>query len=104
MIRKAQFKPVFFSAIYSLVLCAASIASAEVVRVEITEESKVLDGKSFGAVGPYVRLVGKVYFAVDPQLAANHAITDVGLAPRNANGRVEFSSDLYLLKPLDPAK
>ena len=74
------------------------------MRIEITEQTPVLDGKAFGATGPYVRIVGKVHFAVDPTLPANQGITDLALAPRNRDGRVEFSSDLYLLRPLDASK
>jgi hypothetical protein len=79
-------------------------ASAEVVRVKIREQSEVLDGRSFGAVGPYQRIAGTVHFAVDPESPVNRAISDIDLAPRNAGGLVEFSSDLYLLMPRDSSK
>lgn len=85
-------------------ICPLDTAFADVVRVEITEQQQILEGASFGAVGPYVRIVGKVYFAVDPGLPANRLISDIDLAPRNAQGRVEFSSDLYMLRPLDATK
>ena len=88
----------------TVVMVLSGTASADVVRIEITEQTPVLDGKSFGATGPYVRIVGKVHFAVDPTLPVNQVITDLALAPRNRDGRVEFSSDLYLLRPLDAAK
>lgn len=79
-------------------------AGAEVVKVEVVTREPVLDGRSFGPVGPYERVVGKVYFAVDPALPANSAIADLALAPRNAEGRVEFSSDFYILRPRDAAR
>ncbi|MBI3693624.1 MAG: hypothetical protein HY238_02120 [Acidobacteria bacterium] len=41
----------------------------------------------------------KAPFAIDPKLAPNRIIADVDLAPRNAQGLVEFSADLYILKP-----
>jgi len=87
-----------------IALCAAHPADAEVVRVEIIKREPVLDGRAFGAVGPYERVVGRIHFAIDPDLPANRAIVDAGLAPRNADGRVESSSDLYVLRPVDPAK
>ena len=83
---------------------ATTIAAAEVVRIEITEKSPVLDGKSFGKTGPYDRLVGKVHFEVDPKNDANRRVSDIDYAPLNSRGRVEFSADLYLLVPRDPAK
>jgi hypothetical protein len=88
----------------TIALCAAPAAHAEVVRVEIITREPVLDGAAFGAVGPYERVVGRVHFAVDPRLPANRAIADIDLAPRNAEGRVEFSSDLYMLRPVDQAR
>ena len=45
-----------------------------------------------------------MYFAVDPANLHNRQIVDLDKAPRNAHGEVEFSADLYLLKPKDMAK
>jgi hypothetical protein len=83
---------------------AASTASARVVRVEVARRADVLAGKSFGLPGAYEKLVGKVYFALDPENEANRIITDLALAPRNARGEVEFSADLYIFKPKDIAR
>src|SRR5881396_493691 len=74
-------------------------AFAEVVRVEIRTHSDLIGGKSFGLAGPYEKLAGKIYFAVDPKNAANRTIADIDLAPLNASGKVEFSADFYVLKP-----
>ena len=86
--------------ILSVVLPA--LLPAALVRIEVHERSDVLDGKSFGTAGPYERLVGKAYFAVDPNLPANKIITDIAKAPRDGDGLVEFSADFYCLKPRDP--
>ena len=82
----------------------ASPALAEVTRVDIQRREDVLNGKSFGTAGPYEKLVGRVYFAVDPTNPHNRIIADIDNAPRNADGKVEFSSDLYIIKPKDAAK
>jgi hypothetical protein len=76
----------------------SALASAAVTRVEIKERGELTGYPS------YERVTGKIYFAVDPKLAANRIITDIDLAPKNALGLVEFSADLYMLKPVDPAK
>jgi hypothetical protein len=89
---------------FALAACPLDVAIAEVLKVEIIDQAPILDGASFGAVGPYVRIVGRVHFEVDPALPANRLISDIDLAPRNARGRVEFSSDLYMLRPSDPAR
>jgi hypothetical protein len=64
----------------------------------------VAAGKSFGATGPYEKLAGRIYFEVDPSNDANRIITDLDKAPRHARGRVEFSSDFFLIKPKEIAR
>jgi len=93
----------WFLAVVGLVF-AASSAFAEVTRVEIQRREDVLSGKSFGSAGPYEKLVGRVHFAVDPSNLRNQIIADLDKAPRNAEGKVEFSSDLYIIKPKDSSK
>jgi len=78
--------------------------SAEVVRIEVQSRADVAGGAAFGATGAYEKLSGRIYFAVDPSLPANRIVTDIDRAPRNAAGRVEFSSDFYLLKPKQIAR
>jgi hypothetical protein len=83
-----------------LLVCLISApAAAEVVRIEVHSRGDVAAGKSFGAVGPYEKLAGRMYFEVDPSNDANRIITDIDKAPRNARGRVEFSADFFLMKP-----
>jgi len=78
-------------------IATCGFASAEVTRVEISARSDV------GTSG-YEKITGRLHFAVDPGAARNRVIADIELAPRNAQGQVEFSSDLFILKPRDPAK
>ena len=85
-------------------LLVAIPASAEVVRIEVKSRTPVLAGQPFGTVGPYERLSGTIHFAIDPRNSANLIIADIDKAPRNAAGKVEFTSDFYLLKPVDPAR
>jgi hypothetical protein len=74
------------------------------VRLRIERREVVLNGRAFGAAGPYEKLVGKVDFGFGPNLPANDIIVDLKLAPRNARGEVEASADFYLLKPVDPRR
>lgn len=67
-------------------------------------QSPTFDGLSFGQVGQYEKLVGRAYGELDPDSPLNAVITDIELAPRNARGRVEYSTDFYILKPRDPAR
>src|ERR1700687_5039896 len=85
-------------------LIFASASFAAVTSIELVDRTDVLDGVSFGATGPYERIVAKAHFAVDPKLPANRIIADIDLAPRNAEGKVELSADLYVLKHRYTAK
>ena len=79
-------------------------SEAGVTRLRIERREPVLNGRPFGAAGPYEKIVGKVDFALDPARPQNRGIVDLNLAPKNAQGLVEFSADFYLLKPVDPAR
>src|SRR5713226_5420540 len=93
-----------FRRIATLTLLIACASFAAVTRIELVERTDVLDQTTFGLAGPYERIVAKAYFAVDPKNPVNRIIADIDLAPRNEHGQVEFSADLYILKPRDPAK
>lgn len=72
-----------------------------VLSIEIQRRTPYAGGESFGDAGPYDRLDGTVTFGVDPEHEANRDIVDLKLAPRDAEGRVRFTSDLCLLIPRD---
>lgn len=102
---RAHFSSVKRLGIVGLFLVLApSSGRAEVTRVEIQRREDVLGGKTFGDVGAYEKIAGKVHFAVDPKGPRNRVIADLDLAPKNAQGKVEFSSDFYIIKPKDPAR
>src|SRR5262249_39138938 len=90
--------------IAAAVACAGYCWQAEVTRIEIASRTDVLGGKPFGASGAYEKIVGKVFFSVDPAHPRNKAIVDLDKAPPDAAGRVTFSADLYVLAPKDAAR
>ncbi|MBT5319029.1 MAG: hypothetical protein HOL45_03910 [Chloroflexi bacterium] len=75
-----------------------------VTGFEIKRRHPVADGQEFGDAGAYEEIVGTLKFAIDPEHPANERITDVKLAPRNADGLVEFESDLTIVAPVDPSR
>lgn len=87
-----------------LVVCLPAGLEAKVERVEILSRSDVLAGRPFGLAGSYEKVVGRVHFLVDPFQPANRRVVDLTLAPRNREGLVAFSADLYLLRPKQPGK
>ena len=74
------------------------------IIVDITEKSEFAYGMEFGDVGVYEKLKGRVHFNIDPKAPEQTGITDIELAPMNAQGLIEFSSDFCILKPADMAK
>ena len=89
----------------SVILVAPKFALAELVGFEIVEiESPYFSGRSFGAVGQYEMVTAKATFAVDPDHNLNSVITDIDIAPRNQNGRVEAIADVAILRPIDLSK
>ncbi len=80
-------------------------ALAKVVGFEVVKiESPAFGGRSFGSIGSYDRILARATIAVDPLDRHNAAIVDIGLAPRNAQGLVEATSEVEILRPTDPAK
>jgi hypothetical protein len=92
-------------ALTGVVLVAAPPAQARVTQVVITAtESPTFGGKSFGAVGQYERISGQIVGEVDPSDPLNAIIIDIGLAPKNPNGTVTYSTDFQILRPIDRTK
>jgi hypothetical protein len=85
----------------AIIITSALPVFAEVTSFEITSRRPYAEGRAFGERGKYEQWRGKVRFAVDPMLEANRQVIDLDLAPRNAQGRVEFSADLEMLVPAD---
>jgi len=87
-----------------LFLALTPAARADVERVEVLERGLIADGKTFGNVGPYEWLRGRLYFSIEANAAENQTITDIKLAPRDGQGRIHFTADFVLLKPADAAR
>jgi hypothetical protein len=92
------------AAAIAITVGGSAVAEAGLTRLQIDRREVVLNGRAFGAAGPYEKLAGKAHFALDPSLPQNAVVVDLDLAPKNAKGLVEFSADFYLLKPVDPAR
>lgn len=77
----------------------SATALAAVERIEVKERVPFAPGVTYGESGAYEKIRGVAYFALDPKAAANAAIVDLTRAPRDARGRVLFSSEFVLLRP-----
>ena len=74
---------------------AAKVLKFEVVRIE----SPAFEGRSFGAVGTYDRIIARLTIGVAPSDPHNTVIVDIDRAPRNAQGLVEATTDVEILRP-----
>ena len=89
----------------TLMLVLASVsaipAQAGVIRLQIDSREVVAEPNANPGIGPYERLAGTAYLVADPADPANARITDLELAPRNAQGMVEYSTEFELYRPVD---
>jgi alpha/beta hydrolase family protein len=80
-----------------LLVLGAGVAHAELTRVDVKTRADV------GASG-YEKIAGTAHFAVDPADPRNRVIVDIDKAPIAAGGRVEFTADMYVLRPKDASR
>lgn len=88
----------------------AQLAEARITRIVIDRsrsQSPTFDGRAFGPngeVGAYEKLRGTAYGELDPRDPRNAVITDIEHVPVNFRGMVEYSMDIFILKPVDLSK
>src|SRR5262245_5375154 len=75
-----------------------------VTAFDVALRRPLADGASFGDVGPYEELKGRLQIIVDPAHAANARVTDLALALRDARGHVAFTADVSILAPIDRSR
>jgi hypothetical protein len=97
--------PLLLTSAVAGALALSGAAEARITRLEITRvESPTFGGASFGAAGRFEKVVGIAHGEVDPNDSLNAIVQDIGLAPRNARGMVEYDTDFYIVKPVDMAR
>ena len=87
------------AALVSVVLAWAPSVQAEVKKIVIDKKvSPAFDGRAFGEAGRYETLAGRAFGELDPNDPHNRLITDIRLAQRNRNGKVEYVASFFLVK------
>jgi len=79
-------------------------SDARVTKITILSTNPAFGGRVFGAVGAYEEIRGTASGELDPFDHHNAVITDINLAPRNANGKVTYTATFTMLKPVDMSK
>ncbi|MFH1314429.1 MAG: alpha/beta hydrolase domain-containing protein [Candidatus Eisenbacteria bacterium] len=79
-------------------------ATARVVKVEVVSREVAGDWPEQSPTGSYEVIKGMIYLEVDPDDPANQLIVDLKIADRNERGKVEFSTEFELHKPVDAGR
>ena len=74
-----------------------------VTRFELTSRKLAGNGISFGRIGQYEFIRGIIHYEIDPKHPDSQLVTDIDMAPRESNGKVRFTSDVHILRPLNPS-
>jgi hypothetical protein len=82
------------------IMAVASPSAAKILKLEITRvDSPAFEGRSFGSVGTYDRIIARATIAVSPDDPHNSIIVDLDRAPRNVQGLVSAVADVEILRP-----
>ena len=73
-----------------------------VVDLDLTRRFPYAGGRVFGDVGAYEQIDAVLTFAVDPSAEVNLSIVDLEHAPRGTDGRVRFTADFSVVRPVNP--
>jgi hypothetical protein len=94
----------------SLVALVAALAWSpaaygRVTKITILQRtSPAFSGASFGSAGQYETIAGLADGELDPRDPLDAIIQDIGLAPRNANGKVSYTATFFIVKPTDMSR
>jgi hypothetical protein len=81
-------------------MVASATAHAAVVKVEITSRTPLATQST--EQPRYEIVAGRYYGELDPADPHNSIVTDIALAPQNAQGKVEYSATFALTRPTNP--
>jgi len=89
----------FIVAIAGVMLSWTTPVKAHVTSIVVDSTAPAYGGAAIGSAGPYVTLKGRVFGELDPHGRHNEIIQDIDLAPRNANGKVEYIATFQITMP-----
>ena len=85
-------------------LALSGPAAARVLKFEITGvELPAFEGRTFGTVGTYDRIIARATMGVAPGDPHNSIIVDLDRAPRNAEALVTGTAEVEILRPTNAA-
>jgi hypothetical protein len=83
----------------AVALAWAPASQARVTKIIIDRPATPLSGDA-----TYETITGRAFGELDPNDEHNALITDIQIAPRNLNGKVEYIASFFIVKPVDMSK
>jgi hypothetical protein len=86
----------------SAAVAAAFVAAPSAhARIDSVVIDSTTDIAATGAAPAYKRAIGRAFGSLDPSLPVNALITDIQLAPKNPDGKVEYMATFQVVYPAD---
>jgi alpha/beta hydrolase family protein len=82
---------------------AIALSFSPLTQARVTHIVIDATGTLTGQPVPYQTLTGRAFGELDPADPHNAEITDLGAAPRNAAGKVEYVASFFIVKPVNQA-
>jgi hypothetical protein len=73
------------------------------LEIKVDAAEPFAEGRGFGEAGPYLRIRGVAKGELDPAAPQNKIIVDLDKVQRNARGLVEYETDFFILRPVEPS-
>ena len=74
---------------------------AELTKLVVEKREVFAEGHEFGVTGAYEKIAARAYGELDPKAKHNKPIVNINKAPANDHGRIEYSMDVFIFKPID---
>ena len=75
-----------------------------IIDIKIGAAEAFAEGQPFSKAGSYLRIKGIAKGELDPAAPENRVIADLDKAPRNARGIIEYETDFFILRPVEPRR
>jgi hypothetical protein len=82
----------------------SAAAKGGIDRLEILSTAPAFEGQAFGEVGAYEIIRAKAHGTLDPAHPSHEGMVFLDKVPRNADGLVEYASEVTIVRPADPAR
>ena len=91
-------------AVFAASWLCISPAQARITEINVQQIEPFAGNAVFGKTGAYERVWGVAKGELDPADARNKGIVNIDKVPLNANGRVPYEVDWFMLRPTDASR